>query len=237
MVTLPMNLQDTKAVLLTLYLILSVPGMVQAQDFSLFEPVEIPSGSTAGQSRPNRESRATAVQPEFTLLGSSRIGDKMSIILSHRGGEKIVIRTAIGSSIAVPDYRGYLVVATEAGKVSLTMPPDSPCIDFPDSGVRCSGEVAELTLPNRPVVASNSRANAVNESSQATDTTDVVEDSGNPFARMRARTLNGDNADQPVVENDAERSRRFTPRRIDPSDVPPGMRVVSTPFGDRLVEQ
>ena len=29
----------------------------------------------------------------------------------------------------------------------------------------------------------------------------------------------------------------FTPRRINPEDVPPGMRVVSTPFGDRLVEE
>ena len=30
---------------------------------------------------------------------------------------------------------------------------------------------------------------------------------------------------------------RFQPRRIPPEDVPPGYRVVSTPFGDRLVEQ
>jgi hypothetical protein len=33
-----------------------------------------------------------------------------------------------------------------------------------------------------------------------------------------------------------EDQRRFRPRRINPDQVPDGMRVVSTPFGDRLVD-
>ena len=51
----------------------------------------------------------------------------------------------------------------------------------------------------------------------------------NPFEALRSRAQNG--APPP------ERPDRFQPRRIDPADVPPGMRVVSTPFGDRLVEE
>ena len=49
----------------------------------------------------------------------------------------------------------------------------------------------------------------------------------NPFEAIRARANNPDsNTD----------NNNFRPRRIDPDDVPPGMRIVSTPFGDRLVE-
>ena len=51
----------------------------------------------------------------------------------------------------------------------------------------------------------------------------------NPFETLRNRVQNG--------EPPSERPGRFQPRRIDPADVPPGMRVVSTPFGDRLVEE
>ena len=47
----------------------------------------------------------------------------------------------------------------------------------------------------------------------------------NPFEALRNRAQNG--------EPQSERPGRFQPRRIDPADVPPGMRVVSTPFGDR----
>jgi len=39
------------------------------------------------------------------------------------------------------------------------------------------------------------------------------------------------------VEPRTERHDGLHLRRIDPADVPPGMRVVSTPFGDRLVEE
>jgi hypothetical protein len=30
---------------------------------------------------------------------------------------------------------------------------------------------------------------------------------------------------------------RFRPRRIDPSDVPPGARLIRTPFGDRIITE
>ena len=49
----------------------------------------------------------------------------------------------------------------------------------------------------------------------------------NPFEALLQRAAN--------QNTDVEEST-FEPVRINPSDVPPGMRVVSTPFGDRLVE-
>ena len=49
----------------------------------------------------------------------------------------------------------------------------------------------------------------------------------NPFAAILKRQSN---LEQNATDN------TFVPRRISPEEVPPGMRVVSTPFGDRLVE-
>ena len=53
----------------------------------------------------------------------------------------------------------------------------------------------------------------------------------NPFEALRAQQNSG------ASSSGISDSDRFTPRRISPEDIPPGMRVVSTPFGDRLVEQ
>lgn len=53
----------------------------------------------------------------------------------------------------------------------------------------------------------------------------------NPFAALRAVREANAAADSPPDPN----SVRIQLRRIAPEDVPDGMRVVSTPFGDRLV--
>ena len=54
------------------------------------------------------------------------------------------------------------------------------------------------------------------------------ESTSNPFEALLQRAASGDSeADETVLE----------PTRINPANVPPGMRVVSTPFGDRLVEE
>ena len=56
------------------------------------------------------------------------------------------------------------------------------------------------------------------------------ENRANPFDAIRRSAENG------IPAPSRRGSEGFRPRRIDPADVPPGMRVVSTPFGDRLVE-
>jgi hypothetical protein len=69
---------------------------------------------------------------------------------------------------------------------------------------------------------------------EVTENGDVAAD--NPFAaalRAAAQNERAGNAGQRGPFN----AERFQPRRIAPEDVPPGMRVVRTPFGDRLVEQ
>ena len=49
----------------------------------------------------------------------------------------------------------------------------------------------------------------------------------NPYEAFLERAANTDSRAD---------SGAFEPVRINPEDIPPGMKVVSTPFGDRLVE-
>lgn len=218
-----------------------ITGSAQAQDFDLFEPVETTDNQQAAQSRPGRESRVTSTKPDFTLLGTSRIGDRYSVILAHRDGEKVVVTTEPGINSPIANYSEYSLITTIAGTVSIILPPSSPCMGFPESGVRCNenGTIAELTLPNRPAIAASGQQGRAAGFVQAAEpgAVEVVEDPANPFEAMRARALNGNDANPANPENDTGQGSRFVPRRIDPSEVPPGMRVVRTPFGDRLVNQ
>lgn len=210
-----------------------------AQDFNLFEEVEASRNEQPAQLRPGRESRVTSAKPEFTLVGTSRIGDNYSVILADRDGEKIIIKTGQGVDASIPEYSGFQIVSTENGKVSLRHPESIPCVDYPDSGVRCNsaGNIAELTLPNNlPVRPPQNQTQVATTQVQEQAAEEIIEDPVNPFAIMRARAENGD-PNNPAVEPAAGGNSRFIPRRIDPSEVPPGSRIVSTPFGDRLVPQ
>lgn len=226
-----------KIFLLALIPLLSLPAV--GQDFNLFEPIDVLNNDQPSQQRPGRESRVTSAKPEFTLVGTSQIGDRFSVMLADRQGEKIVVEIEPGTNMQIPEYAGYLIVSTATGKVSVQHPDSAPCIDYPDSGVRCNsaGNIAELTLPNNPPVrSSQTSAQAAVPEVQEQAVEEINEDPANPFAIMRARAQNGE-LNNPAANPVPGSNNRFIPRRIDPSEVPPGSRVVSTPFGDRLVPQ
>lgn len=72
---------------------------------------------------------------------------------------------------------------------------------------------------------------ATQRANSASDQEDPVEEApDNPFARIRVANA----ADNPANAPD---SQRFRPRRIPPEDVAEGMRVISTLFGDRPVQE
>lgn len=228
--------------------LLTSPGLLRAQDtdqstqsagenFRLFEDIDS-NASTPNQSRSarvTRENRNTPTTPEFTLVGTSRIGSKYQAILLNRNGESVVVNTSPEANTRIPGFSDYTVVDISAGRVSVRYPGNNPCVEYLDKGVSCNSaaNIAALGLTNGEPIASN-RADPDHElvadsSGQGSDETTPV----NPFEALRASQEN--NA---AASNEANRNNgRFRPRRIDPDDVPEGMRVISTPFGDRLVEQ
>ena len=203
------------------------------QGLSLFEDIEVAENRERGATRTSRESRVTEAGPEFTLLGTSRIGDSYSAILRHRSGESILVRSQGYAATAIEDHPGYSVLSVGAGKLSLRYPVSVPCLEDVGQGVRCAEgtNTAELVLGtsaplSRPVPS-------ITLEQQGGSTELPTAQSINPFEAVLAAQADGNDP----AQNGDGRAERFVPKRISPEDVPPGMRVVATPFGDRLVEQ
>ena len=211
-------------------LLLLGPGLVQGQDdsdFFLFEPVD--SASSAPRGRSNRATAdVPASEAEFTLIGTSRIGTRTSVMLRHVSGEEVRV-PLVGSRMPIPGYEQYAVVGSEGESVSIQYPQSVVCAEFVDQGISCDANsniaTIKLTTAKANVPTSTQAETAQPDSEQDGDRGAMT----NPFEALRNRAQ-GDELPQ-------ERPRRFQPRRIDPAEVPPGMRVVSTPFGDRLVEE
>ncbi|MXY91008.1 MAG: hypothetical protein F4234_12810 [Gammaproteobacteria bacterium] len=213
-------------------------GPVAAQDLELFEDVERtgPAANQRGGRNGSSSSAAPSLtEPEFALIGSSLIGERRRVVLSHRSGVTVTVPVAAQGQTSIPGYEQFRIVTSEGGRVAIQYPAGSSCVEASDRGVSCdaAANIAWLSLRPAPVPEQfivDLEAGEVEDPDTADQARDAREelarDPDNPFARLRAEALG----------QDVPRTGRFRPRRIDPSEVPPGMRVVSTPFGDRLVE-
>ncbi|MEX0619735.1 MAG: hypothetical protein WDZ76_11735 [Pseudohongiellaceae bacterium] len=235
---------NIKAVLLLLALSFSLPVIAQEPEFNLFDPVDQPTRDerpTAPRSRTTPQNSS----PVFTLTGTSRIGSAYSAMLTHRDGQTVAVSTSPGASTAVPGYAEFRIVDINAGRVSLSLPSGTPCMEFTSQGVRCSGgNIAQLSLatgePLEPRLPSSRESVDDLPADSDGQRQEEAETSDNPFSRLRSALRNADNGQPAGARAGAGgngNSTRFTPRRIPPEEVPEGMTVISTPFGDRLVEQ
>ena len=202
----------------------SASSASSSEEFGLFESLD---GANNGNNAPERNnsasrgnSRATQATPVFVLVGTSRIGNTQTALLKHLSGD--VIRVPLTDNTdPIPGHELYSVVNHGTGQVSVRYPSAVPCGDFPDQGVSCDSNtnISSLSLTTaRAVVMVEAEEEAIEPEAETIT---------NPFEAIRERGRAGD-PNQPA--------QRFQPRRIPPEDVPPGYRVVSTPFGDRLVE-
>jgi len=211
-----------------------------AQDFTLFEPVDSTQTPDQQVSRPSRDAQRSS-DPEFVLTGTSRIGNSYSAILTHRSGESVVVRSAPNQVTRIEGFETFSITDVGQGRAVISYPGGFPCVEAADKGVRCnsSNNSSELQLVNSAPIARRALPQTQESSLQngvvEVDDSVPAETPINPFAALRNRAQGQNGAGQPTNDNSAPQT--FTPRRIPPSEVPPGMRVVTTPFGDRLVEQ
>jgi hypothetical protein len=204
-----------------------------SQGLSLFEAVEVAAGGSSGANRTPRRRQDTVSGPEFTLLGTSRIGGSYSAILRDRSGESILVRSQENTATAIEGHPGYSVLSVGAGKLSLRYPVSVPCVGNVGQGVSCNADpnTAELVLSSS--VPLSRPATSATFEQQAGSTESSTAQSINPFEGIIAAQRDGNDP----AQDGGVRGERFVPKRISPEDVPSGMRVVATPFGDRLVEQ
>jgi hypothetical protein len=146
--------------------------------------------------------------------------------------------------VVIPGYPGYMVSASNARELVVLHPASSPCVERTDKGVRCtSGTEARLSIATASPLAPAPQPVASADNAAVTTSEPMASEvpSDNPFAAaLRAARERAESEGMPleVMEvMEVMEGERFRPRRIDPSDVPPGARLIRTPFGDRIITE
>ena len=202
-------------------------GVSSGQQLQLFEETETSSRAEeiATPSGARRDSEGNIISgPEFVLVGTTRIGGDFFVVLEGNTKELISISLTEGSSRSISGYPGYEVTYVgSGGEVSYQVSWGPPVY-------RVCGTRSHLYINKRSKPQPDKRAAAEPRRIRPKHrTSNGGWELLNPFEAILQRSSSPD--------SDPGVSSTFSPRRIDPSDVPPGMRVVSTPFGDRLVEE
>jgi hypothetical protein len=236
-------------------------GSVSAQELTLFEQIDAPPDSgQAAQPEPVGMGTQPNSQPAFTLRGTSRFGDEYTTTLLNRSGEPVKVKWHEGETAPVPGFDGFSVIGVNSKNVSLVQPAFESCGASEDTGVSCAdGNIAMLSITTALPLASNGIPPApgfaqgqnqpvfVDGSTGQTTGVPRVGEAGvqgvfvNPFNGTVEAVANLSPEELAArVERQQRRARRFNQIeavRIDPAEVPPGMRLVRTPFGDRIVPE
>jgi hypothetical protein len=225
---------DLIALLLVIFGLLasSVVFGQSASDFTLFERIDTDQSDT-GTPASRRNSRQTPSSsessgPVFTLIGISKIASRTAVILRHESGEEINMPYN-GGIAQIPGYEDYAVSEISGRSVFIRHPAGNPCRELESRSISCDAvtNISQLKLAPATSLASSLATSRVESDKEPSAS---IEAPINPFDAIRRGAEGG------LLVPSREDSSRFRPRRIDAADVPPGMRVVSTPFGDRLVE-
>ncbi len=222
-------------------------GSVSMAELSLFDD----GGKNAGrQSKPGsskQSARRTNAKPDFILRSTSRFGSTYKALLQAKNGDEVPIVWRQGSSVAIDGYRAYKVLNIGSKTVSIRLPEGKTCEEDEANGVKCTLEntVATLYLANaKPIAAKAKAMSLADANSNSTNNRDgnksQKEQEFNPFANAIIKQQPKLSAERKAIlaanrKKNAEAFRDFKIKKISEDEVPEGMRVVVTPFGDRLV--
>lgn len=233
------------ALALMFTLLVSSAAAQNAQTLNLFEPVERQAQPGYEQilSVPSSTVAPSNTEP-FTLIGTSRMGSRWRAMVRSPSGVVVSVDLDPSVPVVIPGYPGYRVSATNARELVVLHPASSPCVERTDKGVRCtSGTEARLSIATASPLAPAPQPVATADNAAVTTSEPMASEvpSDNPFAAaLRAARERAESEGMPleVMEvMEVMEGERFRPRRIDPSDVPPGARLIRTPFGDRIITE
>jgi hypothetical protein len=189
-------------------------------------------------------------QKDFMLRGTSQIGERRAAVLQGPDGKEIIHYLKNNKPTPLDSYAGYSLLSVESREITVEYPPDAPCrASDPAKGLQCSTDQKTATI--KLVIASNALPpqqpmlpppQPQPQPQPLQPTNPFVVPPTNPFAPPGAQF----NPPPPLSpeeqrKRDEEQKKReeiyknFKRQTIKDEDVPPGMRVVRTPFGDRLV--
>lgn len=116
--------------------LLLLASAVQAQELTLFEPLET-QGDDKGGPLVNGPVLNQNGQPAYTLRSSVRIGDTISLTLVDRQGKQTRVSWKEGQRAPLPGAAGYAVEDIQQRSVILSQPGNDPCLAAPKQGVSC----------------------------------------------------------------------------------------------------
>ncbi len=145
-------------------------------------------------------------QRDFVLQGTSRIGSRRAVVLKAPNNKQFVLYFEDNVVTEITDYKGYYLLSVEPREIVIEYPEDAPCRKSnPKKGIICNQQDE-----GRTALLSLERDKLV------------------AAAASLPQTAAATTEEKP-------KTSKFKRKVIKEEDVPPGMRVVHTPFGDRLI--
>lgn len=222
----------------------SYASVAQEAGLDLFQATDSPNQANENDARRTRRTSQANTEPAFTLVGTSRFGSEYYASLLHRNGTSVQMQWEKGVVKPIEGYLEYAIADVKSRTVSIRMPSDDPCIENPEKGVACNGNLAVLSLSNaapleaRVEVQTESSGIEVSSPDLAADVEDEPALFRNPFSgEMEERPQLTPEEQAARDERRARREeqfRNFEIVRIPDDEIPEGMRRVRTPFGDTL---
>lgn len=198
---------------------------VNSSELTLFE--DIPNQSSRNIAAQNRSTDSIGSSMPFSLVGVSRIGSNYSVILRNEDNQMVPITAISGAGTPIPDNTQFKIEHISSSSVYLSYPDNVMCTSSVNQGVTCNDEtnIVRLSLSLKEPIKKKDQPANIQES--------IPDENSNPFEELLRRQEQREVEESLSQDRD---SRRFRPRRIPAEEIPEGMKVVSTPFGDRLVE-
>ncbi len=229
------------------YTSLLILSMNKIYAFDLFDPergkIPPPPPTVAEQPKPKEEPKPPPVNPfaappkpppvqrDFVLRGISRIGNMYKVILQPPDGKPAFVQDWKPQEVnKIKGFSDYILLNVESREVGISYPEASCLKNNSQIGVKCSSDNKVATLE---LVARDAIPAAVAPPPPSTPPP-------NPFALAAMSAANNATPEELAKHEEEIAKRRevyqnFQRQVIKDEDVPPGMRVVRTPFGDRLV--
>jgi hypothetical protein len=217
-----------------------------SQGLDLFQAIEDVEEREEGVRRPQREQQSS-INPAFTLVSTSRFGEKYLVSLLARNGTSVVVEWTPGELQEIKGHLNYSVANVSGRSASLRYPESDPCVANDTKGVQCIGGLAVLSLNNVTPIEAPVEINTSDKAESAVEEMVASNEAGDDSSVTRFRNpFTGELQEVPQLtpeeqaERDARRQERaaqfrnFEIVRIPDDEIPQGMQRVRTPFGDSL---
>jgi hypothetical protein len=170
------------------------------------------------RSRKTQKNKKLPPQKDFMLQGTSRFGNRRAAVLKGPDNKSFIqyFENNTRTPLKLEAFKDYYLVSVKPREVEIEYPEDFPCHkDKPKKGLKCEKREDGKTV----AILSLKRNEALPP----------------PKPKAPPKKTAKKLSQEEQQKKRKELYKNFKKRVIKDEDVPDGMRVVRTPFGDRLV--